>query len=128
MKLTFQHYLIVAVLILLTSTGLSTYRLIQEQERNTALEASVEILEKNNEDFLQKNFDLIDSLKVQKKERVKAIEKRDQKIEDILTYVDQILKKTPNEKAVDNMRDADSINQLFSRYYPDHSGAGQGSN
>ena len=129
MKLSTQHYLIMAVIFLTAATGISTYRLIQEQERNTALKSAVEIHEKNAEDLLQQNFDLIDLIDLQKKARAEVIEKRDQKIDQVLTNVEQILNTIPeNEKAVDNMRNTDSIYRLFTKYYPDHSGAGKAGN
>ena len=129
MKLSLIHYLAGAVVILAIISGISTYKLIQEQERNTALEASVKIHEKHSEDLLQQNFDLIDLIDLQKKARAEVIEKRDQKIDNVLANFEQLLNTIPeNEKAVDNMRDTDSIYQLFTRYHPDHTGAGKAGN
>lgn len=122
-----QKWLPVLVLILLASTGFLGYSFLQERERANALEDANEIYEEDFERLQEENQRKIDSLQYLKVNREKQIDLRDQQIEEILSHVEDILKSTPNEKAIDNIHDSDSLSELFTRYYPDHTGAGQGS-
>lgn len=129
-NLTLQKWLLIlaGVILLLTAvTGVLGYSLYLEQERSETLEASLELFEKDNKALQLENFRIIDSLEAEKVKVSTRILSRDHKIDDLLVYVDSLLKTPPNEANIDTMRDLDSIAHLFSKYYPDKSRAGEGS-
>lgn len=129
-NLTLQKWLLIlagAVLLLTAVTGVLGYSLYLEHQRSEALEARLENFEQDNKALQVENFRIIDSLKTEKAKGHSRILSRDQKIDDLLIYVDSILNIPPNEANIDTMRDLDSIAYLFSKYYPNKSGAGEGS-
>ena len=90
-----------------------------------ALEKSFDILEEKLEVEIDKNKVLIDSIEKAKKVRSGIIEARDKEIATLLAEIDSLLNKQ-DETPIDNMRDPDSIAELFARHYPDHTRTGEG--
>lgn len=130
-NLTLQKWLLIlsgVIIFLITVTGILGYSLYLENERSESLEASLEIFEKDIENLKAENFHIIDSLKFQQDKGRKRILSRDQKIDELLVYVDSLLKTNPNEANIDTLRDLDSIAFLFAKYYPDKSRTGERSN
>ena len=107
--------------------GIAAFFLFDMYHANESLEQANEILEDKFDSEIQKNIALIDSLEKVKIVRSEDIQVRDQKIEHLLSEVNSILNSTKDEKAIDRINDVDSISELFSRYYPDYSISGQGS-
>ncbi|MBW2962320.1 hypothetical protein [Mesonia aestuariivivens] len=93
----------------------------QQSIENKALKNSNSIIDNQLEEKKETNFINIDSLDEVKEKILDSIEiLRAEKltIQKQMSNLDK--KQTQDEKVIRNMRDADSIQQLFSRYYPDH--------
>lgn len=118
MKLTAKHYLILLLAGFVIATGILTYKLISESQRAEALEASKRIYEKDMKALILENDRLNDSITKVKKQRAQEIALRDQKIENLLENIDEILQAIPqNEAHVDSLPQ-EEIEKLHKRYYP----------
>lgn len=117
MKLSLQHWLIIIAVILFASTGILTYKFISLNERAEALEEANDIYEEDINQMLKENDKLRDSIKSARTDKELAVEERDKELDELFDYVQEILKNPrENEEAIDNMRDADSVDVLFSRH------------
>lgn len=95
--------------------------IFQLKNENKALQKSKSIIDDQLDEKKETNFINIDSLDEVKTHILDSIESLRAEKETIQIELSKLDKKqTQDEKVIRNMRDADSIQQLFSRYYPDH--------
>ena len=95
--------------------------IFQLKTENKALQKSKSIIDEQLEEKKETNLEEIDSLDEEKAQILDSIEILRAEKESLKNNLSILAKKqTQDEKVIRNMRDADSIQQLFSRYYPDH--------
>ena len=118
MKLTLQHYLIIAVAILAVATGISTYRLIKVSERSKSLEASQRILEadlmkeqehlKKVDDTLKNEIHYLNEYNADLLAEIEDIRK---------TKADRKSKKDEKDTDIDRIHAVDAIYSEVARHY-----------
>ena len=95
--------------------------IFQLKTENKALQKSNSIITKEQDKIKAAKFEEINSLDEKKEKILDSIEiLRAEKLilQNQLSNLDK--KQTQDEKVIRNMLDVDSVQQLFSRYYPDH--------
>ena len=95
--------------------------IFQLKTENKALQKSKSIIDEQLEEKKEANFiniDSLDEVKVKILDSIEILRAEKESLKNNLSILDK--KQTQDEKVIRNMRDADSIQQLFSRYYPDH--------
>ena len=95
--------------------------IFQIKTEDKALQKSKSIVDEQLEEKKEANFiniDSLDEVKVKILDSIEILRAEKESLKNNLSILDK--KQTQDEKVIRNMRDADSIQQLFSRYYPDH--------
>lgn len=111
----------VFALVLVFSLIGSIAYIFQLKTENKALQKSNSIIDDKLEAEKENNFiniDSLDEVKVKILDSIEILRAEKETIQIELSNLDK--KQTQDEKVIRNMRDADSVQQLFSRYYPDN--------
>lgn len=111
------------LILILLAAGLFASLLynLEQNKENKALQKSKSIIDDQLEEKKEANFiniDSLDEVKVKILDSIEILRAEKESLKNNLSILDK--KQTQDEKVIRNMRDADSIQQLFSRYYPDH--------
>ena len=111
------------LILILLAAGLFASLLynLEQNKENDALQKSKSIIDDQLEEKKETNLiniDSLDKVKVKILDSIEILRAEKETIQIELSNLDK--KQTQDEKVIRNMRDVDSIQQLFSRYYPDH--------